>query len=248
MKKRDNGDTAKNILSGLFENTACRACGGKLEPSSLYVCDACIKKQKEHEIETRAKAEERRAADIRNICRTMIPARFATASFGADDLARRVLRAEAINKARDAFGSALTTLLGGSASGKTTLAAAMFHDVAERAIKGDERAVELFERPLWVSATSLARARKDHRLGNGDAPLILRALAATLLVIDEVGAERDGEAVGEIVYERHAAMQPMIVTTGFHIDTLSEKYGDGVARRLVEAGQANVIRCDRSKS
>jgi hypothetical protein len=81
----------------------------------------------------------------------------------------------------------------------------------------------------------LARARAQHRLGDGEAPVIEKAVSAKLLVLDELGAEvgRDS-ATAEVLHRRHERDRDTIWTSPFTLSDLAKKYGEGIARRLVE--------------
>jgi DNA replication protein DnaC len=136
-------------------------------------------------------------------------------------------------------------LTGGAGAGKTTLAAAILHDVCDRALAGDRAAGELAWTAIWAAAPSLARARREHRLGGGEAPEVRRALEASLLVVDDLGTEREDRdgALAEVVYERHAREAPTVITTGASYKTLVGRYGDGIARRLTEQPGSAIVRC-----
>jgi DNA replication protein DnaC len=97
-------------------------------------------------------------------------------------------------------------------------------------------------RACWTNAHVLARARREHRLGLGDAPLVDNATHASVLVIDELGFEPQGETLFEVIDSRYCAGLSTIVTTGLHIDpepsgqSLRQRYGDAFVRRLLENG------------
>lgn len=97
---------------------------------------------------------------------------------------------------------------------------------------------------LFVSAYRLARARQEHRLGGGEAPLVNAALRASTLVLDDVGSEPEvrDSAVPEVLYERHGESRRTILTTWMraastgddHTPTVAGRYGDGIARRIFQ--------------
>jgi DNA replication protein DnaC len=69
--------------------------------------------------------------------------------------------------------------------------------------------------------------------------LVDRAIGATLLVLDDLGMDVEvfrtsGSAVREVLYERHAAYKPTIVTTYLTAPDLAKHYGQGLSRRLGE--------------
>jgi hypothetical protein len=89
---------------------------------------------------------------------------------------------------------------------------------------------------MFVTTFALSKARREHRLGEGDAAIIRDAITATVLLMDELGAEagRGDTAVPEIIHERHAADRVTIYTTPFQRDELEGRYGSGIARRIFE--------------
>lgn len=97
---------------------------------------------------------------------------------------------------------------------------------------------------LFVSAYRLARARQEHRLGGGEAPLVSAALRASTLVLDDVGSEPEvrDSAVPEVLYERHGESRRTILTTWMRpaasgddrTPTVAGRYGDGIARRIFQ--------------
>jgi DNA replication protein DnaC len=121
---------------------------------------------------------------------------------------------------------------GDTAAGKTSLAVAMLdawvrHDPAER--KG-ARFVESY----W-----LAGARARHPLGQGEAPAVLDAMCAPLLVLDDVGSEADDRrnVIADVIFHRHNEELPTWITTGFSAEQLMARYGSQVLRRILENGK-----------
>jgi DNA replication protein DnaC len=86
-----------------------------------------------------------------------------------------------------------------------------------------------------VSTIELALARADAPLGE-EPEAVVAALEADALLVDELGGERviHNSPVDHVLHTRHADMRLTIVTTGFRLEQLAEKYGDGILRRLVE--------------
>lgn len=92
-----------------------------------------------------------------------------------------------------------------------------------------------------VSATFLRAADLDvfertHPLGSGRPPALEKAECAPLLILDDLGWEREPRLVASLLDVRYAAALPTIATTGFNTDQLSERYGPAVVRRLMECG------------
>jgi DNA replication protein DnaC len=142
----------------------------------------------------------------------------------------------------------MITLIGGAGSGKTTLASAILHLFVERALEGAPEFIKLVRSARWIAAPSLARARRTYKLGDGEAPLVEDAIEASLVVLDDLGMERDdGEgAISDVLYERHAHDAPTVITTNLRYADLCQRYGTGIARRVAEAGVTAVIKCGAS--
>jgi len=97
-------------------------------------------------------------------------------------------------------------------------------------------------RSRFLFAPDIASAASHHPLGHGLAPLVRAAEEASILVIDELGGERDvpGSAVFSVLHKRHSSTQATIVTSGLTDPELVARYGGGIERRLFEG--ALVIR------
>ena len=132
------------------------------------------------------------------------------------DTAREMVRASVLPRR--------ITLAGDAGDGKTLLGVAIL------------RALSLLRlcRPMFVSSPDLAEARIQARAGNGEAPLVVAATGARLVLLDDLGmaAATHRDANISVVDDRFKAGATTIVTTGFTMDQLAAKYGDGVARRV----------------
>lgn len=242
-------------LPALWKPGICAHCGAPADANSTFIprCAPCAARQPPPRRpsddgtwldEQRRIEAERRRRRIEAVLASIQP-KYQGIRWGLADLPDRVRRHEAIAEAQEAIGRPMVLLTGGAGAGKTTLASAILHDVVERALAGDRAAADMAWSGLWVSAPTLARARREYALGKGEAPEVQRALGSSLLVIDDLGAERDDRdgALGEVIYERHAREAPTVVTTGETYRGLVKRYGDGIARRLTEQPGAVVVRC-----
>lgn len=162
-----------------------------------------------------------------------------------------VKRPEAQGEARAALadllaGEALAvTLVGRSEAGKTSLAAALVALLVELAEEGRPEALRLLWSALWTDELALSRARASHKLGGGEAPLVARALEASLLVLDELGGPTvsgSDEAL-EVIWRRWQDERPTIITTGQTGDKLIQRYGSGVFTRLTKQNASRLIQC-----
>ncbi len=233
------GDVEKEIGQGIkLSGTRWRCDCGEIFVSIQghgirRECQACVDKANREQM---AIAEREGAEKRDRLTAESIPDRYRWATFESDALTRRVPSREAIAGAtRGAAGSALV-LLGSAGSGKTSLAAAALRAMARR----------LDAVGRFVTAFDIAKARQEHRLGEGEAPAIEKALQARVLVLDELGAELGrNTAVQEVIHERHSRERPTIYTTGFSKSELEGRYGAGIARRIFEDAMrlGAVVRC-----
>ena len=169
-----------------------------------------------------------RAASMRSV-----PSAFMDCTFDdIETLSRRVKRPRAIELAERKMTTAGGLLFGHSGAGKTSLAVAVYRRFADQGCG------------LFVSAYALAKARAITPLGKGEADVINRAISAHFVVIDDLGSEVafHNSAIQEVIYERHAAGKGTLVTTWLSSKELSDKYGDGIARRIVDRLPA--VSCD----
>jgi DNA replication protein DnaC len=89
----------------------------------------------------------------------------------------------------------------------------------------------------FLPAYELARAASEHSLGEGKSPVVQRALEASLLILDDLGAEPKihNSPVPDVIYQRHARPElQTVITTGFDDAVLEGRYGQGIARRIFE--------------
>lgn len=133
-------------------------------------------------------------------------------------------------------------LIGPTEAGKTRAAVA----VVKRIIRIEE--TEVRSRPrlsggrsyprtdiTWARASDLALARHGHPLGKGEPEALEKARSAGLLVVDDLGWERQFDAVADVLASRYDAGKITIATSGQPVAALSEKYGDAVVRRIVQS-------------
>lgn len=171
--------------------------------------------------------------------RESIPSDYRWAEFGAPTLERRVKPSSAIRIVSAAWlkGERMLTLSGPSGAGKTSLACCLLRATLDSGARGVETS-------RFVRSWELAKARSEHALGRGEAPLVTLALQAHTLVIDELGEERRSSsrlvrgdtAIRDVLHERQAAGRRTIITTYLSRDEITDAYGAGIARRLDERG------------
>lgn len=185
-------------------------CG---ELTSRVPCWAC-----QVAIDHRAEHEEARSHSVASI-----PKRYGWANLAAPELVARVKSRDPVaDVCRRVLAASRVIFAGPSGAGKTSLAIACLR---ERAPHG-----------LFVSALRLGTVRIQSAAGKGEAVLVEQAIAAPLLLIDEVGGEAKTatNAVRDVIFARHDADLPTWITTGMKGAQLAELYGDGCLRRLTE--------------
>lgn len=185
----------------------CKLCGVE---TMRDTCFACVSKQ----------AQEREAKDEAALAG--IPARFAWASLEAPELAQRVKSTKSIEALAKAILEAPRVTIGGpTGSGKTSLAVACLRKVLPHG--------------FLIRAERLARAPIEHHAGQGESPLVLRAKAARVLLLDDLGTDEITKvsAVRDVVFARYDAGLPTWITTGISSTEIESLYGSGFARRAV---------------
>lgn len=156
-------------------------------------------------------------------------------------LTERVLApASTIQRATENPPSTSLLFMGNTGAGKTSLAVAML--MAWLRKEPNRRTGALF-----VEAGFLARARARHKLGE-EAPLMVSALSAPLLVLDDLGNEREDRdgCLTDLIYGRSNAELPTWVTCGLALEqptveafaaSLAKRYDGGFVRRIIENGK-----------
>lgn len=159
-----------------------------------------------------------------------IPPTYAAASLDAEWLMALVGPAN-ITRCPEVIREQHIAFVGPPGAGKTSLAAAMY-----RVAVAGETSTGALSRYRWVSAHKLAKARSQQPMGEGESPLVEACINASLLVLDELGAEdlRYASAVAEVLFERHDQARPTWVTTGVGPQEIAKRYGGGIARRVFE--------------
>jgi DNA replication protein DnaC len=218
-------------------------CGQRLcralitDGGGTYRCAACAQQQTDEWL------EERRA-DLDE----ETPRHFRWATRSAPDLAERVKPAMAIAQAFDAVDTTTIVLIGPAGAGKTSLGRALWFERRMASVRPasrewpDQRRERRSSgdpepgRAMFVTTFELAKARREHKLGDGEAEIIDRATRSVLLLLDELGSEtgKGDTAVSEVIHARHAADRATIYCTPYGLVELKNRFGDGVARRVFE--------------
>jgi DNA replication protein DnaC len=92
-----------------------------------------------------------------------------------------------------------------------------------------------------VNGLALTLAPSQHRLGDGEPPLLATAKGATLLLLDEVGFEMHLEVIRDVIFHRYERGAPTIVASERTAEELEGRYGAALMRRLWESGRGMLI-------
>jgi DNA replication protein DnaC len=153
-------------------------------------------------------------------------------------------RADAYRSAATALQRVPFVVLEGHAGvGKTVIAAALVHSLAERATDGEQAAARA-RGVRWTTAKAIGDARRESKLGT-EPPLLAEAKRASFLVVDELGAETEVVDVREVLFVRHAHGRQTVITTYLDRSQIAQRYDAGGARRLLEATHAAVVEVRR---
>lgn len=140
-------------------------------------------------------------------------------------------------------------LLGPTGVGKSVSMVCLAHmhlDAARDNDATDERAEARLRAVAgirYANAADLARARRNYPLGHGDPPALTDAYECSLLLLDELGREPDGDmTIFEVVDARARRGLPIIAATNLVEQQIRKKYLESGARRLMEFGRVVHVR------
>lgn len=193
-------------------------------------CPPCVEAWRERQ-------DAQRRAEIVAEAVASILERYRWAHLDAPELPGRLARPEVLGQVRDALRSPVVLLTGQTGSGKTSLATALFRAHLERATVAGAlpEARAWGARALWVQAKRLSLARREAPLG-AEPMALKRAREASVLLVDDLGQEApaDQADVVAILAERQESQQPLIVTCGWGVAGMLERYSPHLVRRLVD--------------
>jgi DNA replication protein DnaC len=174
-----------------------------------------------------ADQERLRREEVRDELEATIPRDLRWARFNAPELAGRVVGgADPVARSQAAVRCQYVVWMGHAGTGKTSLATA-----ALRAWSRDAKRAAMFGR-----AHHLGTARIQQRAGSGEAPIVARAIAAPLLLIDDLGAEAQTQnnAIADVIRDRFDEEKPLWFTTGLTANEVAARYDGGAVRRIFE--------------
>jgi DNA replication protein DnaC len=127
-------------------------------------------------------------------------------------------------------------LLGPSDIGKTTTAGIVYRVLLAQGVAQGGPAWNRAASLLWVAATELEHCRETHPRGS-EPPLFTQACRASVLVVDDLGYDRDNKNVLEVMAFRATRVHARtIVTAGLTIAELERHYGGAGVRKILEMG------------
>lgn len=126
-------------------------------------------------------------------------------------------------------------LMGPSGTGKSTAAAVLVRRAISVYVSTNGEACREVVDLVWTTATELALAERRHPLGAGAPDLVVQAMRAGALVLDDVGLEAAGAtAIFAVLSHRYDACLPTIVTTGLQRQELTAHLSAAGVRRVVD--------------
>jgi DNA replication protein DnaC len=161
------------------------------------------------------------------------------------ELERRVSDKRLLRAAEWRWDDGNVLLIGRTDLGKSTAAAILFRLLLSRAVFLGDETWDLAPSMYWFGAERLAAARREQKLGAGEASDIVDACNARLLFLDDAGWDGDPTAASEVLDVRYERGWPTVITSGKTTGELLEKYGDAVSRRMLDAGgkRPTIIDC-----
>jgi DNA replication protein DnaC len=221
-------------------------CGGELAGENDLICQACRDKFAAERAEQERKEWEH---GVRSKCYNAFQRLPDWAHTKSDAAFAEVVKEKRLRQVLGRWkGGSSLLLVGSSGTGKSSFAIRAIRGLEEelvRACLADPRnkdaakALSDLAYTRWTTASDIGRALSQHRLGTGDEPeLVSRAVAASILVIDELGPEpaRFAGEIFDIIDRRYTKNLPTVVTSGLTVPDFLARYGDAMFRRLTEKG------------
>src|SRR3989344_1435394 len=222
--------------------TICKRCGGKSEPKFITIlgwrrqehCESCSKivaEERERETADRERKEKIvrlfETSGMRGIMRDM--------TFDSFNQQRRGKIYEAAKRYAEDFTPQTNTgliLFGKAGAGKTHLAVA----IARYVIEQKQIAARVARTVELLADIRQTFSEHDGYRAESEIELIRKFTSVSLLVLDDLGAEKISDWVKEVFYriidERWLEQRPVIVTSNLNIKELEEKIGDRVVSRI----------------
>lgn len=223
-------------------STICKRCGKEVKPKEVVLigwrqqeyCELCAKivaEERERELAIQERKEKivrlLEASGMRGIMRNM--------TFDSFSEQRRGKIYEVSKQYVDDFTSKTNTGLiffGKAGTGKTHLAVAIARFIIERK-QIPVRVARIVE--LLADIRQTFNEHDGYRV-ESETELIRKFTSVSLLVLDDLGAEKVSDWVREVLYriidERWLEQRPIIVTTNLNLKELEEKIGERIVSRI----------------
>lgn len=132
------------------------------------------------------------------------------------------------------MGSPNLVILAPTGAGKTRTLSAIVRRLLRIGARNGGPAWDFASGIVVSHAAELALARRNHPLGRGEAPEVTQAIEASLLVVDDLGWDRDPTTLRDILEQRYRRNRPLIAASGMTKPELTVHYGAAVLRRIRE--------------
>jgi len=136
-------------------------------------------------------------------------------------------------------------LLGETGVGKSTLAAVLVRRLLAAGVELGGRHWNIARDIVWTRAGRLERAKNSTKFGS-ECHELNRAMRATVLVIDDLGWEKDPQSLDELIGERFDAragrLAITITTSGLDLEDLRARYSDAFVRKILRVGREGLQR------
>lgn len=235
-------DFAKKDYGPPPPSTICERCGKEAKPKQIILigwkqqryCESCaaiVTEERERELAVQERKEKiarlLESSGMRGIMLNM--------TFDSFSEQRRGKIYEVAKQYADDFTSKTNTGLiffGKAGTGKTHLAVAIAQFIIEQK-QIPARVARTVE--LLADIRQTFNEHDGYRIEN-ETELIRKFTSVSLLVLDDLGAEKVSDWVREVLYriidERWLEQKPMIVTTNLNLQELEERIGERIVSRI----------------
>jgi len=224
------------LVESASASRSCERCGSPMAVVLGWAmpCATCrVAMAREHEeraAQERAEAEQGRRLQRAKRWAASVPERF---QWALDPSPEQLERVPTPVRARiDTLTHPATrAMVGPAGSGKSSAAAILVTRWARAGVAC-----------RWLSARAVDEAAREAKLGAALPQALAQARSVDVLVLDDVGTEGTIglEELVRLVHSRHDDDLVTVSTTGLSRAQIAARYGDGIARRLLEAGVIQV--------
>lgn len=231
-----DGPRPRRGAQGVEYYRSCPDCGGKHwipRNAPTDRCPDCL-------VVWRQQLDRQRRQEVIASAVASIPEKYRWAQLDAHELPERIACPEVMSEVRAALAAKVVLLVGGTGRGKTSLGTAIFRAHLERAT-AEGAGVEARAwgaKAFWVGAKPLSTNRRETPLGEVPA-LISGARGASVLLVDDLGQEApsDKDDVVAVLENQYDKGFPLIVTCGWGVAGMKERYSPHLIRRLVAGAE-----------